>query len=371
MRAIVMSVSEPLHDLVELSQYAGSSILLVQGAGGNTSVKSSDGSRMWIKASGLNLSELTAESGGIELDLTKINNDAYFASLAQLPPDVAHTRAIETVQAAAINPGKWRPSLETLFHVVLDTHVLHTHSVYANAYTCLQGGRTAIQQVLPMQHAWIPYITPGYALGIAVRNAARRTPGLRHILLENHGPITAGSTVAEAIAATQAINDAARAYFGGIPADALDLIEPGATLRDAGSLLQAAMPKRKVRISRLKILRDASPEAEQWLTAGPLIPDDVVYFGRTIHTVDRLEEIARVAEAAIGGSLAMVVRGHGVVMAGPNERFVEAMEEGLAAHALVRLLIHRRGEPQLLPAAAVDVLANMEAEKHRQAMLAR
>lgn len=222
-----------------------------------------------------------------------------------------------------------------------------------------------------MQHAWIPYVTPGYALGIAVRNAARRTPGLRHILLENHGPITAGSTVAEAIAATQAINDAARAYFGGIPADALDLIEPGATLRDAGSLLQAAMPKRKVRISRLKILRDASPEAEQWLTAGPLIPDDVVYFGRTIHTVDRLEEIARVAEAAIGGSLAMVVRGHGVVMAGPNERFVEAMEEGLAAHALVRLLIHRRGEPQSLPAAAVDVLASMEAEKHRQAMLAR
>ena len=70
----------------------------------------------------------------------------------------------------------------------------------------------------------------------------------------------------------------------------------------------------------------------------------------------------------VAGRLVVAVAGQGVVLAGPSEAFVAAMEETLLAHVLVRRLIARRGEAVTLPRAECAALAGMEAEKHRQAM---
>jgi rhamnose utilization protein RhaD (predicted bifunctional aldolase and dehydrogenase) len=375
--------SELLNDLVTMSRQAGSDILLVQGAGGNTSVKSDDGKSMWIKASGLNLSEMTAEFGAIQLSLPPITSDRYFDQLAALPPEAAHVRAIETVQQAAIDPGLMRPSVETLFHVVLDKFVLHTHSVYANAFTCMVGGKKLVQQLDP-ECEWISYITPGHALGAEVRQRAidflkRHGRSLKRILLENHGPISTGATAAEAIAGTDHLVALSQSHFGAVPADALYVEPPNAILTEACETLYDALQRKQKyerlvsRASRLRILRQFANQPEVWLTPGPLIPDDIVYFGRTVYSVNTASEVAalvdRLPEAP--GSLVVVIRDQGVVFAGPNARFVAAMEEGLAAHALTRWLISHRGQAQLMSADAIDTIVNMEAEKHRKAMLSR
>lgn len=358
-------MSKLIHDLVSLSQYAGSSILLVQGAGGNTSVKSPDLQSMWIKASGFGLSDVKPGEGYIELRLPEISSAEYFASLAPLDPDVAHVRAIETVQDSAVNAGKLRPSLETLFHAVLGTYVLHTHSVYCNAFSCMDDGEEALAS-LSKDTLWVPYITPGYALGAYIRERAlelaQQGRELQSILLENHGPITAAATSDEAVTLHQDMIAHAERTFGPIPEGALEHVPAGDSLK---ALAVAPAPQGFVRrASTLRILRQASLEADLWITPGPLIPDDVVYFGRSIGYVDASFGAQAVAQAA-------VQPGEGVIFQGPNERFVRAMEEGLAAHVLTRMLIARKGRARLLPQDAVEVLANMEAEKYRQATLAR
>jgi rhamnose utilization protein RhaD (predicted bifunctional aldolase and dehydrogenase) len=360
-----------IQGLVELSQYAGSDVLLVQGAGGNTSVK--DGNRMWIKASGFNLADVVEGSGYLELRLDAISTDEYFERIGRLPHVEAHETAIATVQEAAANPGALRPSVETLFHVALGRYVLHTHSVYANAFTCMRGGRGLLDA--PVE--WIEYITPGYWLGAEVRRrAGQRT--VTRILLENHGPVTAGDTVQEAVAGHESILAAAQAEFGSVPPDALSTGVASGDLMASADEIAAGFAERgwplpDLRISSFRILNQAAAEPERWLTAGPLIPDDVVYFGPIVYEADDPGEARRVVASLpdLPSSLVVVLRGHGAVLAGPNARFTQAMEEGLAAHGLTRMLIARRGEPQLLPAWAVDEIHNMEAEKHRKKMLSR
>src|SRR6185295_8207876 len=59
----------PLRDLVHISRAVGADPDLVQGGGGNTSVKTRDGRRMFVKASGTALAAMDAGRGWAELDL--------------------------------------------------------------------------------------------------------------------------------------------------------------------------------------------------------------------------------------------------------------------------------------------------------------
>jgi hypothetical protein len=115
----------------------------------------------------------------------------------------------------------------------------------------------------------------------------------------------------------------------------------------------------------------AAREPEHWLTAGALVPDDVVYCGPRVWAAEAADEpadwlAALPDEARSQGRLAVAVRGQGVVLAGPNLAYLEAMEDSLLAHVLIRRLIARRGEPLTLPAAEVEYLHTMEHEHYRR-----
>ncbi|HLU47111.1 MAG TPA: class II aldolase/adducin family protein, partial [Planctomycetota bacterium] len=72
------SLPTELDELIAISREIGAQPDLVQGGGGNTSVKSRDGKRMFVKASGAALEDMSAERGWAELDrhlLDAIVND--------------------------------------------------------------------------------------------------------------------------------------------------------------------------------------------------------------------------------------------------------------------------------------------------------
>jgi rhamnose utilization protein RhaD (predicted bifunctional aldolase and dehydrogenase) len=380
-----------LDELVAVSRWAGQDVLLVQGGGGNTSLKTADGTRMWIKGSGLRLSDMRPGYGYVETDLPALQGLLRDPRLRALPPDEAHSAAERAVQAAVRDGGALRPSLETTFHAALDRLVLHTHPVYANAFACLAGGEGLLREAgaerrLGTPVAWVDYATPGYALGAAVADAlegigdAERPAAL---ILASHGFIAHGQAAGEVLALTDEVVKLGRECFGPLPDEVVEVVEPRAGLDPWAEGLRLALTARGliaagavVRVASFAALNAAADEPERWLCAGPLIPDDVVYAGRRVWTakadaapddwVDMLPDAGELA-----GRLAVAVVGLGLIVVGPSEGYARAMEENLLAHVLIRrLLAGRGGAAVTLPDDAVEALCAMEAEKYRRQVAA-
>ncbi len=374
-----MSIPE-LHELVAISRFAGAEVLLAQGGGGNTSVKSADGARMWIKASGVRLAEVEVGRGCLETDLPALVAVMRDPDLCVLSRAEAHATSVRRIQATTRSAGQARPSLETGFHAVLGRVVLHTHPVYVNAFTCMEDGEAALAEAFPEPVAWVRYEPPGYALGVAVDRAAaahqeKYGQPPKEILLSKHGLIASAANGAEAIAITSKLVRAGEAYFGPLPADACaSETPPKQLIRWAGGLereLRKHFSGVAVRAATRTTLLHAADEPEQWLTAGPLVPDDVVYGGVKVREADAAcppsawlaSEMASPSEKMI-----VAVAGLGVVLAGPHPKFLDALEENLLAHVLVRQLIARRGRARPLPADEASYLLAMESEHYRQAV---
>lgn len=166
-----------------LSAQLGQDPLQVQGPGGNTSIKSTD--VMWIKASGTELAD--AERKDI---FVPVNRPAAQAEARGETGD-------GSCKTTVIDPSiELRPSIETTFHAALDFPVVaHTHSVATLVHAISPTGRQVLQDKLAgLPFARVPYAKPGLPLTREI--LARATPKTRIFVLQNHGLIACGTTVA-------------------------------------------------------------------------------------------------------------------------------------------------------------------------------
>jgi rhamnose utilization protein RhaD (predicted bifunctional aldolase and dehydrogenase) len=366
--------------LVALSQAGSSAPLLVQGPGGNASIKSADGRFLYVKASGYRLSEVTSHAGYVTVDLPQAAAVLASSELARLDSEVAHGIAAAKIADAVAASCGLRASLETLFHTLFHRCVLHTHAVYANAFACMENGSGELERVLGESVCAVAYHTPGYALGRAVREAAcayarshGEFPGT--VLLENHVLITSGEDVASTLEATEKIIAAGRRYFGEIPR------EPSNPARDEvceywAADLAAAYAGRTGRAAvtsavTVGALRRAAHDPLARLLGGHLCPDEAVFFQGGVRVcgpgVDTAAWLSHF-EPPLRPRLVAVLPDRGVILLAPNTKALQAMEEGLTAHALVIELIRRRGSARTLAQKDADYLVSMEDEKYRQAL---
>jgi rhamnose utilization protein RhaD (predicted bifunctional aldolase and dehydrogenase) len=174
-----------LADLARLSARLGADPLLIQGAGGNTSVK--DGDVLWIKASGTQLGD--ALTAGIFVPCDRVALRAALAAGAE----VADRPAEFLLQSGAL-----RPSIETSLHAVFPQRiVVHVHCVNTIAVAIRADAPLLLARRLAgFDWAFIPYIKPGAMLAAAVAKALGPTTDV--VVLGNHGLIVAADTVAEA-----------------------------------------------------------------------------------------------------------------------------------------------------------------------------
>lgn len=193
------SEKELLEDLVQMSQQIGSNIAYVQGGGGNTSVKL-DNQRMAIKASGYRLEQVTTQLGYTVVDYPGIQ-----AHLQELGSNRDH-KDRRPLPNFVIAQHNFRPSMESGFHALLDSCVLHTHPVYVNVLTCTAEGQDMLKQLFP-QSLLLPYLTPGTELSLAVQQLVQeKSTGLGLIFLQNHGIIVSGEDTAICMQQHEAIN---------------------------------------------------------------------------------------------------------------------------------------------------------------------
>jgi len=336
-----------MEDLLELAARLGRDPLVIQGPGGNISLKR-DGV-MWVKASGTWMVEATERSILVPVDIA-----AVLDGLAAGDP------ACETCNAFVrreLSDLPLRPSIETTLHAVMPQRVVvHVHCVETIAIACLSDAVERLAVPLSgLNWTFVPYIRPGASLGRAM--AEHLVAGTNVVVLGKHGLVVAGDSVSEAerlrAEVSRRLARGARTAPGADRA-ALDAAQ--------GGDYSVAEDDRWHAIATDPISLAAARR-------GSLYPDHVVFLGPGIVTTEAGESAADAARR-YGRAAAplVVVPGAGVLLH-------EAATPG--AHALIRCLADvtcrlRSDDPiaALSPDDEAQLL-NWDAEKYRQSLDAR
>ena len=164
-------MDKTLADLIKISNITGRNPALTQAAGGNTSVKTSDGKFMFIKASGTALKDMNAKRGWRKLRLNKVLGvikDKCLAkmSTARREQEILSRHLISCCDGIASTA---RPSVEANLHALLDKCVIHLHPLVVGAYVNSKKGHVEITKLFKSEKyppLWIPYAPPGFPLAI-------------------------------------------------------------------------------------------------------------------------------------------------------------------------------------------------------------
>jgi rhamnose utilization protein RhaD (predicted bifunctional aldolase and dehydrogenase) len=329
-----------------LSARIGADPLLVQGAGGNTSIK--EGGVLWIKASGKWLSEAAREDMFVPVSFEPL-----WAALKRDHPDAE--RAEKFIAPGHDSKGL-RPSIETTVHALLPQKiVLHVHCVSTIAHAVQLSAEKLIAPLLRgIEYAFIPYRRPGLPLAKAI--AERVKPETNVLVLGNHGLVVAAETVADAASLLKKVCLRLRL-------EARMAFEP-----DLSALAQHASGS-SYRLPAAPRAHAAAldPRSCAMAAGGSLYPDHVVFLGAG-SVISRPGESAKMIEDSakaegVSPPVSILFPGQGVLMRGDADRGAEAMAECLAE---VTGRINLFAQISYLSLAENAELLNWDAEKYRQ-----
>lgn len=335
-----MDTSAGLDQLRRMSARIGRDVSLVQGAGGNTSIKIGD--VLWVKASGCRLSDALERPTFVQLSLGAVRKQ-----LANGAPDERFESAI----LPALDGHGLRPSIETALHALLPfPAIVHAHSVNCTTASILANGREWVRAALEQRFrwTWIPYRRPGLPLASAVANAWESTSAEVYIL-ENHGVIIGA---ADCDAAAQILEEIERriSFVVRRPISRAQSVAPATTHYEA---------------TPQKFAYDAQMAA--FLTEAARFPDQVVFLGGPVPRARNCADADLIAERAKlhadDPPPYVFVEGIGLLASRQRTRAAEPTMNAL--HDIGTRI--PPGEPvKGLTGAQVDELLGWEAEQHRR-----
>ena len=312
-------------EFLRLSSRLGQNPLLVQGPGGNTSIKR-DG-LLWIKASGTELAEAETRPIFVPVHLAAARAEANGAGDG-------------TCLAAAADPAiGLRPSIETTFHALIEWPVVaHFHSVAGIVHGISpEGDAEARRKLAGLPVDFIPYRKPGRPL--TMRMAKTMQPATQIWLLGNHGVICAGPDA-------------------GSVQDLIDDVEE----RLAMPILAVSSEPKGPPPEGFEWFEEANGLAQDdrlrsLALAGSLYPDHVVFLGRGLPLFNPDQP----CPAAIMGHEGMVI----------SLSATSAQRAMLRCLADVLMRIPPDWRIDMLKGEDEAELLNWDAEKYRQALAAR
>jgi rhamnose utilization protein RhaD (predicted bifunctional aldolase and dehydrogenase) len=334
-----------LNELRRMSARVGRDILLVQGAGGNSSVK--DGDVLWVKASGTWLSDA--------------ENKDIFVPVALAAARAALAEGDERVPLAPGAQTTLRASIETALHALMPHPVvLHVHSVNTIAWAVqTDGGEEFAARLQGLSWCRLGYHHPGLPLAQAVRKAIAQA-NVDVLILGNHGLVVGASTCAEAEALVADVETRLALPQRNAAAanqDALELVCAGTDYRLPNDVLSHSAA--------------TDPHSFSIATRGSLYPDHVVFLGPAMPVLtDNASLAAETARRAAGGlppPVAYLVPGAGAVIRKDVSAGAEAM---LSCLALVTGRLPLAADILYLTPTSEQALLNWDAEHYRQQLTA-
>jgi rhamnose utilization protein RhaD (predicted bifunctional aldolase and dehydrogenase) len=172
-------MDKALADLIKISNITGRDSALVQGGGGNTSVKTDDGKYMYIKASGTALKDMNSKKGWRRLRLEPVLSILQDETLAKLDASVREPEVVDRLLLACddnVTSGA-RPSVESHLHAFLDRCIIHLHPIMLAAYVSAKNGRAVLEKLFKgekLPPLWVPYADPGFILAKKIASLVDR-----------------------------------------------------------------------------------------------------------------------------------------------------------------------------------------------------
>lgn len=182
-------------DFMNICKWLSLDPSLVQGRGGNVSVKSNSG--LVIKASGAKMADVNLYHGfcvcDINTNFPKFSNETDYNEFIQVSKKM----------------GQTRPSMETGFHAAIkEKVVVHTHPIHLNAILCSKEGKTLIKNLFnDLTYEYVEYVRPGAEL----TNAISKQKNI--VFLENHGLVVSSDNPQEAFETTERINNRCKRWL--------------------------------------------------------------------------------------------------------------------------------------------------------------
>ena len=332
-----------LDDLRQMSRRLGADPTLVQGSGGNTSVK--DGNVLWVKASGTWLINAEEQSILVPVDLPKVKtalknggSDFNDATLA----------------------GTLRPSIETSLHCQLNHHiVVHVHSVNAIVWSVQPGARRMLEELLSgIDWRYIPYAQPGASLTAEVNRVLAEKPGEPVLLvLQNHGLVLGGESCANVEALLADVESRLTLPERNTPSPSTAALTAAITELDEWRLPETPD------IHAIALDDDAIDIA----TSGALIPDHAVFLEKKVPICESPDEILATLSQykTTSGEEPdwMIVRNAGVIL---SNKIASAGEAQLRGLAVISLRIPSGAPVRYIDEHAAEDLRAWDAEKYRK-----
>jgi rhamnose utilization protein RhaD (predicted bifunctional aldolase and dehydrogenase) len=334
--------------LKALSARVGADPLLVQAAGGNTSLKR-DGV-MWIKASGTWLMHAATRDIFVPVALAPL--------LTALERDAPACETCTDFVRSDLNDLGLRPSIETTVHASFAQRiVVHVHCIATISLAVRKDAEAILAPMLAgFRWAFVPYRRPGLPLARAIRERLR--PDTNVLVLGNHGLVVAGETVAETDEllgkVVQALTRRARPMRAGCEA------------RLAG-LAQASgyAPSPDPGVHSLALDPTSLAQARK----GTLYPDHIVFLGAGIAVTEPGEAPAPAAQR-----IGLTGRPEPKLIVVPGEGVLLPRDATPAIHAMARCLADvavRLAEDDPVRTLSLEderALVNWDAEKYRQSL---
>ncbi len=189
-----LGVSRQFADCVYASRLLGRETQLVQHGGGNTSVKlmaravdETPVDAMFIKASGYNLDQITAE-GFVGVNQSSLDR-------LKAHTNISDDSLVNALGQSRLSFSSPNPSVETLVHSFIPArYVFHAHPAAILALTNQKNGAELIQKAAGRKTIVIPYVMSGFPLALQIFRALKNNKDHNTIVILKHGVFTFGDT---------------------------------------------------------------------------------------------------------------------------------------------------------------------------------
>ena len=328
---------EELYKLNQLAAKIGSDPTLIQGAGGNVSLKVNN--KFFVKASGVWLSDALVKDIFVSMSLQEAREGLAANQLAEVKFD----------SIGGINN---RPSIETSLHLLMPHRVvLHLHCVNTISLAVRNNARDLLEDLLSdFQWEFVPYVKPGEDLTRSVKEVLNKK-SVNVLVLGNHGLVIGDDDVESADKLLKNVTHKLKQYnFSSLSINKNDLsftdIPNGWRLPKYPEIQELAFDK----------------ERAEMVASGSLYPDHVVFLGKGVglngnHT-----------KTKIGIPKVQIYKNKYVLV---KDGLDAGAEEMVRALALIVFRIPLGSDIRYLTSEEEDELLDWDAEKYRQSLVKR
>ncbi|MBW1903487.1 MAG: class II aldolase [Deltaproteobacteria bacterium] len=379
-------MNKALAELIQISNETGVDPTLVQGGGGNTSVKTADGKYMYIKASGTALKDMNQKQGWRRMRLDPVLAILKDKSLPKLNASTREPLVVNMLLGACDDNIKTiaRPSVEAHLHACLNTCVIHLHPSAAGAFVNAKNGKVKLEKLFKdetLPPLWVPYTDPGFLLAKKIARLVDsyqekfgKKPSI--LFLEKHGLFITSKTASSALRLVRSVMKRCNSKLKQPKAGSAKVVEQEKISDFKLCIEQAYLKATSKRATIWYYYNDAiadflnHKDAKNMLS-GSLTPDELVYANGPAMWIEKCDSqsiAGRLKQQTQKGNkpyVAFLVKDVGLFVAG-TEKIAPTVRDIVLYSIFIRTNAHKMGGILTLNKRQEDFINNWESEAFRK-----